>query len=148
MQDNIERIVLCNGVVFHKSQLAYVITSPILQQIQDLASKLKQPDNPIGSLLASLVFLQDPQQIQMNELYCKIRELLKEFSQQLVMQQQQLQLNGQITETIPNYYSQLTDIFGMIRQISFQLKQRLKQCNVYNSSISPICIPSNSILDL
>jgi hypothetical protein len=58
MQDNIERIVLCNGVVFHKTQLAYVITSPILQQIQELANKLKQPDNPISSLLASLVFLQ------------------------------------------------------------------------------------------
>ena len=54
-----ERIVMCNGVVFHRSQLAYVITAPILGQIEELASRLKQPDNnPVGSLLASLVFLQ------------------------------------------------------------------------------------------
>lgn len=144
MQDNIERIVLCNGMVFHKSQLAYVITAPILHQIQELANKLKQPDSPVSSLLASLVFLQDPQQMQMNELYCKIRELLKEFS----LQMQQQVLSGQIDEKIPNYYSQLTDIFSQIRQISVQLKQRLKQCNMYNNSMYPSCIPSNSILDL
>lgn len=136
MQDNIERIVLCNGVVFHKSQLAYVITAPILQQIQELANRVRQPDSPVASLLISLVFLQDPQQLQMNELYCKIRELLKEFPHQQPM------------ADVPNYYSQLTDIFGQIRQISMQLKQRLKQCNLYNNSIYPSCIPANSILDL
>jgi hypothetical protein len=145
MQDNIERIVLCNGVVFHKSQLAYVITTPILQQIQELANRLKQPDNPVSSLIASLVFLQDPQQMQMNELYCKIRELLKDFSLQL---QQQHMSVGQMDESIPNYYSQLTELFSQTRQISIQLKQRLKQCNVYNNSMYPSCIPANSILDL
>ena len=87
--------------------------------------------------------------MQMNELYCKIRELLKDFSQQLQFQQQQQQLNGQINdEHIPNYYSQLTDLFSQTRQISMQLKQRLKQCNVYNSSMYPSCIPPNSVLDL
>ena len=58
MQDNIERIVLCNAVVFHKSQMAYVLTSSILQQIQDLASKLKQPDHGIASILVALFYLQ------------------------------------------------------------------------------------------
>lgn len=135
MQENVERIVLCNASVFHKSQTAYVLTSTILQQLQELANRLKQPDHAICSLLCALVFLQDPQQIQVNELYCKLRELLKEYCSQ---QQQQ----------IPSYYSQLTELLVQVRQISLQLKQRLKQCNLYNNSIYPACIPSNSILDL
>jgi hypothetical protein len=153
MQDNVERIILCNAVVFHKTQMAYVLTSNILQQIQDLANKLRQPDHVISSLLVTLVFLQDsPQQIQMNELFSKMRELLKDYCQQL--QQQQMNnnnANGNVSnenEQIPNYYSQLSDIFFHTRQISIQLKQRLKQCNLYNSSIYPSCIPANSILDL
>ncbi len=86
----------------------------------------------------------------MNELYCKVRELLKEFSlQQQQQQQQQQQLQLPVSEQQqPNYYSQLTDIFSQTRQISVQLKQRLKQCNLYNSSMYPSCIPANSILDL
>lgn len=147
MQDNVERIVLCNAVVYHKSQVAYVLTSSILQQIQELASKLKQPDHAIGSLLGALVFLQDPQQIQMNELYCKLRELLKDYCQQMQQQQRQQQGMGEQNE-IPNYYTQLTELFVQLRQISLQLKQRLKQCNLYNNSVYPSCIPSNSILDL
>ena len=58
MQDNVERIVLCNAVVFHKTQISYVLTSPILQQLQDLGNKLKQPDPSVASLLTALVFLQ------------------------------------------------------------------------------------------
>lgn len=58
MQDNVERIVLCNALVFHKTQIAYVLTSHILQSIQDLANKLRQPDPSIASLLSALVFLQ------------------------------------------------------------------------------------------
>ena len=153
MQDNVERIVLCNAVVYHKSQVAYVLTSSILQQIQELANKLKQPDHAISSLLAALVFLQDPQQIQMNELYCKLRELLKEYCQQMQQQQRQQQsMNGGSAlneqNEIPNYYTQLTELFVQLRQISLQLKQRLKQCNLYNNSVYPSCIPTNSILDL
>ncbi len=150
MQDNVERIILCNAAVFHKSQIAYVLTSSILQQIQELSNRIKQPDHAVSSLLVALVLLQDPQQIQMNELYCKIRELLKEFSHQQQQQQQSHhQLNGHIDDQlIPNYYSQLTEIFVQVRQISIQLKQRLKQCNMYNSSMYPSCIPANSILDL
>ncbi len=58
MQENIERIVLCDAVVFHKTQMAYVLTPSILQHIQDLSNKLKQPDPTIASLLVALVFLQ------------------------------------------------------------------------------------------
>ena len=58
MQENVERIVLCNAVVFHKTQISYVLTSPILQQLQDLGNKLKQPDPSVASLLTALVFLQ------------------------------------------------------------------------------------------
>ncbi len=84
----------------------------------------------------------------MNELYCKIRELLKDFSHQS-HHNHHSQLNGQMEDQlIPNYYSQLTEMFVQIRQISIQLKQRLKQCNMYNSSMYPSCIPANSILDL
>lgn len=84
----------------------------------------------------------------MNELYCKIRELLKDLSHQQ-QQQQQHHLNGQMEDQLlPNYYSQLTELFVQVRQISIQLKQRLKQCNMYNSSMYPSCIPTNSILDL
>jgi hypothetical protein len=87
----------------------------------------------------------------MNELYCKIRELLKDFSHQSQHNHHNhhSQLNGQMEDQlIPNYYSQLTEMFVQIRQISIQLKQRLKQCNMYNSSMYPSCIPANSILDL
>jgi nuclear receptor subfamily 4 group A protein 2 len=129
MQDNVERVVFCNASVYHKSQTAYVLTSSLLQQMQELANKLKQPDHAVSSLLVALTFLQDPQQIQVNELYCKLRELLKE-------------------QQIPNYCSQLTEIMMQVRQISIQLKQRLKQCNMYNNSMYPSCIPSNSILDI
>ena len=58
MQDNIERIVLCNAAVFHKTQIAYVLTSSILQQIQELANRIKQPDHAVSSLLVALVLLQ------------------------------------------------------------------------------------------
>ena len=58
IQDNVERIVLCNAVVFHKTQMSYVLTSSILQSLQDLGNKLKQPDPSICSLLSALVFLQ------------------------------------------------------------------------------------------
>ena len=58
MQDNVERIVMCNAVVFDKTQMAYVLTIPILQQLQDLANKLRQPDHSIASLLLALVYLQ------------------------------------------------------------------------------------------
>ncbi len=135
MQDQVERVVMCNANVFHKSQTAYVLTTGILQQMQELANKLKQPDHVVSALLVSLVFLQDPQQIQVNELYCKLREMLKEYTQQ----------SQQITV---NYYGLLTDLLVQVRHIAIQLKQRLKQCNLYNNSVYPACIPTNSILDL
>nr|ASL70495.1 nuclear receptor [Brachionus rotundiformis] len=144
MQENVERIVLCNSMVFHKSQIAYVLTSSILQQIQDLANKLKQPDQAISSLLASILFLHDYQQTSnQSEMYTKLKDLLKEYQAQT---QQQKAVN--IDDKIPNYHFQLNDIFLHTRQIAIQLKQRLKQCNLYNSSVYPSCIPSNSILDL
>lgn len=98
-------------------------------------------------------------------MYAKLCELLKEYNQQMLQQQMsqrpQQQLNSTANNSnstgsmivdnektsIPVYYVQLNDYFVQIRQISMQLKQRLKQCNMYNSSICP-CIPSNSILDL
>ena len=140
MQDNIERIVLCNSAVFHKTQVAYVLTSSILQQIQELAGKLRQPDQHVGALLVSLTLLQDSASLSQqhqttNDLYTKLREMLKDYCQ---VQNPQ----------IPNYYAQLTDLFAQVRQISIQLKQRLKQCNTYNNSVYPMCIPANSILDL
>ena len=58
MQDNAERIVVCNAFVYHKSQLAYVRTAPLVQQIQELATKLRQPDNAISAILVALVYLQ------------------------------------------------------------------------------------------
>jgi len=142
MQDNVERIVMCNAVVFDKTQMAYVLTIPILQQLQDLANKLRQPDHSIASLLLALVYLQDPQQVSMNELYCKIRDCLKDS----FVHPQHNQY--EIMSKSPNYYNQLTEIFMQIHQISLSLKQRLKQCNLYNNSIYPACIPPNSILDL
>ena len=136
MQDNIERIVLCNALVFHKSQIAYVLTSNILQQIQELANKLKQPDQAVSALLVSLTFLQDANSSQTtstsSELYGKLREILKEYCQQVQ--------GG-------NLYAQLSELMMQVRQIALQLKQRLKQCNVYNSSVYPMCIPANSFLD-
>ena len=119
------------------------------------------------------LLIKDPQCIQSNEMYAKLCELLKEYNQQMLQQQQMSQqrsLNstnnsagdgGNLTSSpsnqmivdekssasIPVYYVQLNDYFVQIRQISMQLKQRLKQCNMYNSNICP-CIPSNSILDL
>lgn len=144
MQENVERIVLCNSMVFHKSQIAYVLTSSILQQMQDLANKLKQPDQAISSLLTSILFLHDYQQASsQSEMYTKLKDLLKEYQTQA---QQQKSVNTD--EKIPNYHFQLNDIFLQTRQIAIQLKQRLKQCNLYNSSVYPSCIPSNSILDL
>lgn len=58
MKENVERITLCNAVVFHKTQIAYVLTPSIMQQLQDLAYKLREPDPQISSLLVALVFLQ------------------------------------------------------------------------------------------
>jgi hypothetical protein len=135
MQDNIERIVLCNSTVFHKSQVGYVLTTNILQQIQDLAGKLRQPDQHLSALLVSLTLFQDSQHHTTNDLYTKLREMLKDYCQ---VQSPQM----------PNYFAQLNDMFAQVRQISMQLKQRLKQCNIYNSSVYPLCIPANSILDL
>ncbi|CAF0715589.1 unnamed protein product [Brachionus calyciflorus] len=145
MQENVERIVLCNSMVFHKSQIAYVLTSTIIQQIQDLANKLKQPDQAISSLIVSILFLQEYQQTQSNSEICtKLKDLLKEYQIQ-IQQSKSIDNNN---EKIPNYYLQLNDIFLQTRQIALQLKQRLKQCNLYNSSVYPSCIPTNSILDL
>lgn len=167
MQENMERIVLCNALACHKTQLAFVLTTSIVQQIQDLASKLRQPDHQISSLLCALVFLQDTQYIQTNELYGKLRELLKEYNQQMLQhnaatqrQQQHLLQGGNQSnsasnilaadEKMPVYYTQLNDYFIQVRQISMQLKQRLKQCNLYNHSqqANYPCIPPNSVLDL
>ncbi len=137
MQDNIERIVLCNSAVFHKTQVGYVLTPTLLQQIQELASKLRQPDQHVSALLVSLTLLQDPSQQHpaTHDLYSKLKEMLKDYCQVLNPQ-------------IPNHFAQLTDVFAQVRQISMQLKQRLKQCNTYNNSVYPLCIPANSILDL
>ena len=69
-----------------------------------------------------------------------MRELLKEFTQ--------YSSNGQQNEEQSILYSHLSDILLQVRQISYQLKQRLKQCSLYNNSMYPPCIPANSILDL
>ena len=137
MQDNIERIVLCNSAVFHKTQVAYVLTPTLLQQIQELAGKLRQPDQHVSALLVSLTLLQDTSQQHptTHDLYSKLKEMLKDYCQ---VQNPQM----------PNYFAQLTEVFAQVRQISTQLKQRLKQCNTYNNSVYPLCIPANSILDL
>lgn len=119
--------------MFHRTQMNYVLTDSIVQQIIVLANKLKQPDHAICSLLSSLLFIQDPTQ-QFNELQCKLREILKEYCEQ--------------SNPISNCYTELAELFVQIRQISIQLKQRLKQCSLYNNTVQPSCIPSNSILDL
>jgi hypothetical protein len=136
MQENIERIVLCNSNVFHKTQVAYVLTSSILQQIQELSSKvLKQPDQTQSALLNCLVYLQSQPQL---DLYTKLRDMLKEFYPTV---------NGDDHQSVIPYH--LNELFAQIRQISMQLKQRLKQCSLYNNSVVyPQCIPSNSLLDL
>ncbi len=148
MQENVERIVLCNSNVFHKSQVAYVLTSSILQQIQELSSKmLKQPDQTQSALLNCLLYLQSQQQAnqtqqqqQQQDLYTKLRDMLKEFYQQPTV-------NGDDHQSVIPYH--LNELFAQIRQISMQLKQRLKQCSLYNNSVVyPQCIPSNSLLDL
>ena len=152
MHDNVERIVLCNGSVFHKSQMAYVLTLPIMQQLGELAAKLKQPDATASALLTALVYL--PRQPAVNqqpyhELHLKLRELLKEHCQQQQQQQQQ---------STASLHLVFDDLLEQVRHVSVQLQQRLKQCNSYNmaknatdamhTSANPACIPANSSLDL
>lgn len=128
-----------------------MLTSSILKQIADLGSKLKQPDHAIGSLLVALLYLQDGQQTaqsstqsQLNELYSKLKELLKEYQQQKSAEDS----SNNKSNNSPNYILQLNELFIQTRQISIQLKQRLKQCNLYNSSVYPACIPAESKLSL
>jgi hypothetical protein len=125
-------------MVFHKSQISFVLTPHILQQVQELANKLRQPDQAVCSLLSSLVFLSDG--VQQNELYAKLRELLKDYTQQ------QRVNHSDNSDKMPNYASQLAEYIMQIRHIAAQLKNRLKQCHLFNSY--PSCITSNSILDL
>jgi hypothetical protein len=136
-------------MVFHKSQISFVLTPHILQQIQELANKLKQPDQALCSMLSSLVFLSDaaqqPLQNTSGELYGKLRELLKEYTQQQRAATAAAS-HSETNEKIPNYAAQLTDYIMQIRHIAAQLKNRLKQCHLFNSY--PSCITSNSILDL
>ena len=81
----------------------------------------------------------------MNEIYLKLRELLKEVCQSSVLLQSN---NGADDQHRSYYYNYLTEILMQTHQIAIQLKQRLKQCNAYNSSMYPSCIVSNSMLDL
>jgi hypothetical protein len=133
-------------MTFHKSQVSFVLTPHILQQVQELANKLRQPDHALASLLCSLVFLNDPQQATPSELYTKLRELLKDYNQQARAGTAQPDETTSGSGKIPNYSSQLTDYLIQVRHISAQLKNRLKQCHLFNSY--PSCITANSILDL
>ena len=147
MQEGVERIVLCNSLVFHRSQMAYVLTGGILQQVQELAGKLKQPDHAASAMLSALCLLQDAsatstvvsqQTSTTTDLFAKLKEILKEYCQQLQVQ----------SPHAVNFHAQLVEILAQTQQIAAQLKQRLKQCNVYNNSVYPLCIPTNSMLDL
>jgi predicted nucleic acid-binding Zn-ribbon protein len=102
--------------------------------------------------------LLDSQQIQTNELLAKLKELLKEYNQQLLAQRQlsnqqtaSTAAAGSVDEKVPNYYAQLNEFVIQIRQISMQLKHRLKDFyynNGANSVYNGSCLQPNSIFDL
>jgi nuclear receptor subfamily 4 group A protein 2 len=143
MQENVERIVLCNSMVFHKSQISFVLTSQLLHDIQSLAVKLKQPDHALSAILCGLVFTQ-PDLINNNcnasdsSINIKLKDMLKEYM---------TTSSGTNTNShLLSFYTQLNEYLAQIRAISFNLRLRLKQCHSYNNSNN--CITTSSFLDL